>query len=884
MTAALASYPELGCTGGPYVITSQPGVRRDILCAGNPAVFDFVEKVLEEVIGLFPSKYIHIGGDESPRTRWRECPECQSLIRRAGLKADARHSAEDKLQGYFNTRIEEFLARHGRRLIGWDEIVDGGMSPDATVMSWRGTAGGIRAADEGFDVIMSPNSSLYFDYYQSANIDTEPPTIGGYIPLKKVYDTEPVPEELTPEQARHIIGVQANVWTTYMRTDTILEHMLLPRLAALAERAWSDREKDFTDFMMRLDRLVGFYDRDGYSHFPHFYDITGAFTADYARKAVGMTLSSLPGADIRYTLDGSEPTEESPLCTDTVWIGSPAAVRAVAVLPDGRRSEPFREEVTFNKATMKPIRLLTAPHPKYAAAVGILPVTAGCTDRAPQEHPNILFILSDDHTSQSWGIYGGILAPYAANDNIARLAAEGCVLDNAFCTNSISVPSQAAILTGQYSHLNGVYTLDDALRPEQDNIAKRLQQAGYRTALIGKWHLKKEPAGFDYYSVFHDQGTYRDPVFKTAENWMDDDKGVGGAVEKGFSTDLVTDKAIRWIKERDRTKPFSMFCHFKATHEPCDFPERFAHLYDGVRFPEPENLLEFGPAKSGRTFAGQPLETMAWRWNKAYTDPENWWTYYPELPFCGVEGDSVANRRAIYQKLVRDYLRCAAAIDDNIGRLLRTLDEEGLAENTVVIYVSDQGYFLGEHGFFDKRIMYEEPLRMPFVIRYPKEIPAGTRNGDIVTNVDFASLLADYAGAEPPQQAQGRSFRSNLAGDTPQEWPRSMYYRYWTQHEIRPAHMGIRNDRYKLIFFYGDRLGMTGSDDCVSTPSWEFYDLRTDPHENRNQYGNPAYAEVIGAMKREMLELRRQYKDTDEGSARMREIMETHYAPESAKH
>ncbi len=365
---------------------------------------------------------------------------------------------------------------------------------------------------------------------------------------------------------------------------------------------------------------------------------------------------------------------------------------------------------------------------------------------------------------------------------------------------------------------------------------------------------------------------------------MDDDKGVGGAVEKGFSTDLVTDKAIRWIKERDRTKPFSVFCHFKATHEPCDFPERFAHLYDGVRFPEPENLLEFGPAKSGRTFAGQPLETMAWRWNKAYTDPENWWTYYPELPFCGVEGDSVANRRAIYQKLVRDYLRCAAAIDDNIGRLLRTLDEEGLAENTVVIYVSDQGYFLGEHGFFDKRIMYEEPLRMPFVIRYPKEIPAGTRNGDIVTNVDFASLLADYAGAEPPQQAQGRSFRSNLAGDTPQDWPRSMYYRYWTQHEIRPAHMGIRNDRYKLIFFYGDRLGMTGSDDCVSTPSWEFYDLRTDPHENRNQYGNPAYAEVIGAMKREMLELHRQYKDTDEGSARMRKIMETHYAPESAKH
>lgn len=516
-----------------------------------------------------------------------------------------------------------------------------------------------------------------------------------------------------------------------------------------------------------------------------------------------------------------------------------------------------------------------------AVVAGLLPAAAGCGGPAPRQQPNILFILSDDHTSQSWGIYGGILGPYARHDNISRLADEGCVLDNAFCTNSISVPSRATILTGQYSHLNGVYTLDDALRPEQDNIAKRLQQAGYRTSLVGKWHLKKEPAGFDYYSVFHDQGTYRDPVFKTAENWMDDDAGIGGQVERGFSTDLVTDKAIRQIRERDPERPFAVFCHFKATHEPCDFPERFARLYDGVTFPEPDNLLEFGPEASGRTFPGQPLETMAWRWAKAYAEPDKWWTYYPELPFRGVEDDREANRRAIYQKLVRDYLRCAAAIDDNIGRLLDVLDEEGLAENTVVIYVSDQGYFLGEHGFFDKRIMYEEPLRMPFVIRYPGEIPAGTRNRDIVTNVDFASLLADYAGAEPPEGAQGRSFRANLAGHTPPDWRRSMYYRYWTQHEIRPAHMGIRDERYKLIFFYGDRLGRTGSDDVVTPPAWEFYDLATDPHENCNRYGDPAYAETIARMKREMLDLRRRYADTDDGSERMRRIMERCYAPET---
>ena len=515
-----------------------------------------------------------------------------------------------------------------------------------------------------------------------------------------------------------------------------------------------------------------------------------------------------------------------------------------------------------------------------AAALGLVPAATGCTQAPAEQRPNILFILSDDHTAQSWGIYGGILEPYAPNANIARLAREGCVLDNAFCTNSISVPSRAAILTGQYSHLNGVYTLDDALEPGRDNIAKQLQQAGYQTALVGKWHLKKEPSGFDYYSVFHDQGTYRDPVFKEAADWIDDDKGVGGHVERGFSTDLVTGKAIDWIRRRDKHKPFSMFCQFKATHEPCDFPERFAHLYDSVVFPEPENLLEFGPERSGRTFAGQPLETMAWRWNKAYTNPENWWTYYPELPFDGEGPDSVATRRAIYQKLVRDYLRCAAAIDDNIGRLLRLLDDEGLAENTIVVYVSDQGYFLGEHGFFDKRVMYEEPLRMPFVIRYPKEIPAASRNRDIVLNTDFAALLADYAGAEAPAGSQGRSFRENLAGRTPGNWRESMYYRYWTQHEIRPAHIGIRNDRYKLIFFYGDRLGMTGSDDCVSTPSWEFYDLAADPHENRNQYANPEYAQVIRRMKREMLELRRECGDTDEGSERMEEIMERWYDPE----
>lgn len=504
-------------------------------------------------------------------------------------------------------------------------------------------------------------------------------------------------------------------------------------------------------------------------------------------------------------------------------------------------------------------------------------VQAGTSDKSGKERPNILFILSDDHTSQSWGIYGGILSKYVQNENIRRLADEGCVLNNCFCTNSISVPSRAAILTGAYSHRNGVYTLDDALYPEADNIAKQMQKGGYQTALFGKWHLKKKPSGFDDFYVFHDQGEYIDPLMKNATNWVDDDVRKQGDTIKGFSTDIVTTQTINWIKNRDEDKPFMMLCHFKATHEPWDFPERLKHLYDDVEFPEPENMMEFGPAKSGRTFPGQQLENMGWRWETASKDPSAWWCQYPELPFSTQGMDSISARKHIYQKMIRDYLRCGAAIDDNIGRLLRFLDEEGLAENTIVVYVSDQGYFLGEHGFFDKRMMYEESLRMPFVIRYPKEIKAGTRNDDIILNIDFASLLADYAGVNTPENSQGRSFRSNLKGETPDDWRKEMYYRYWTQHQIRPAHMGIRNERYKLMFLYGDKLHTKGSEDKISTPSWEFFDLQTDPYEDKNQYNNPIYAKVIEQMKKDLLQLRQDTGDTDPDSPRMQQIFNEYW-------
>lgn len=514
--------------------------------------------------------------------------------------------------------------------------------------------------------------------------------------------------------------------------------------------------------------------------------------------------------------------------------------------------------------------LLPLCAPLHAEKKAAEPATSG--------KPNILFILSDDHTSQSWGIYGGILSRYVQNKNIQRLADEGCVLDNCFCTNSISSPSRAAILTGQYSHNNGVYSLEDGLSPEKDNIAKAMQAGGYQTAVIGKWHLKKRPAGFDYFYVFHDQGEYWNPVFKSAENWVDDSEGKQGEEVKGFSTDLVTDRTIEWIKNRDKTKPFMMCCHFKATHEPWDYPDRFKDLYEDVAFPEPATMMEFGPEKSGRAFTGQQLENLGWRWETASKAPDKWWCKYPGLPFSTQGMEKEAARKKIYQKFIKDYLRCGAAIDDNIGRLLQMLDDEKLTENTIVVYVSDQGYFLGEHGFFDKRMMYEESLRMPFVIRYPKEIPAGTRNKDLILNVDFASLLADYAGIRPPAGVQGSSFRDNLKGQTPGDWRPAMYYRYWTHHGIRPAHMGIRTDRYKLMFLYGDRLTTAGSDDTPTTPAWEFHDLQADPYENHNSYNDPRYAGIIKELKTRLLELRKQNGDEDEKtSPRMKEIMDTYY-------
>ncbi|MFT7033126.1 MAG: arylsulfatase A-like enzyme [Cyclobacteriaceae bacterium] len=504
----------------------------------------------------------------------------------------------------------------------------------------------------------------------------------------------------------------------------------------------------------------------------------------------------------------------------------------------------------------------------------VLLAILGCSSEK-RTQPNILFIMSDDHTAQAWGIYGGVLKDHVKNDNISRLADEGAILNNVFCTNSICVPSRASILTGQYSHKNGVYTLSQGLSPDSMNIAKSMQRSGYETAIIGKWHLRKKPSGFDHFMVLPGQGRYHDPILKTQNDWQDGNKG--GVAYKGFSSDVIGDFSLEWLSQRAKDKPFFLMTHFKATHEPFDYPERYKDLYKGVEIPEPASLYDFGPETTGRTFSGQRLDYLTERWVRASANGNTSNMKYPGLPFS-VEGlDSVQMRDKTYQKFVKDFMKCGAAIDDNIGRLLDYLEKSGEAENTVVIYTADQGYFLGEHGFFDKRMIYEESMRMPFVIRYPKEIKGGSRIDDIILNIDFASLFADYAGNNNSDFGQGKSFRSNLEGNTSDEWRKSMYYRYWAHTGVRPAHFGIRNERYKLAFFYGQPLGLAGTKNEPTEPAWEFYDLQKDPNENHNAYRETEYSQVINSMKKELLQQKANVGDTDDLFPEMELLLEKNW-------
>lgn len=363
--ATLATFPELGCTGGPYEVWTQWGVSDDVICAGNEDAMLLLEDVLAEVIELFPSQYIHIGGDECPKVRWAKCPKCQARIKAEGLKADKNHTAEERLQSYVISRMEKFVESKGRRIIGWDEILEGGLAPNATVMSWRGMEGGYEAAKQKHDAIMVPSSHLYFDYYQTTDTENEPLAIGGYVPLEKVYSFEPVPEGLTEEEQKHIIGLQANLWVEYISTFKHVQYMVLPRMDALAEVQWTDpSKKEFKTFLPRLLRMTELYDVLGYNYAKHIFDVNAQLVPDTEKGVLTVTLSTQGNGDIYYTLDGSMPTASSQKYEAPVEVKENAEIKAVVVRPSGSSRE-FSEKVYFSKATMKPVTLKEEPSRGY---------------------------------------------------------------------------------------------------------------------------------------------------------------------------------------------------------------------------------------------------------------------------------------------------------------------------------------------------------------------------------------------------------------------------------------------------------------------------------------------------------------------------------------
>ena len=502
-----------------------------------------------------------------------------------------------------------------------------------------------------------------------------------------------------------------------------------------------------------------------------------------------------------------------------------------------------------------------------------------------EKRPNILFIMSDDHTSQAVGAYGGRLAALNPTPTIDSLADEGMVFENAFCQNAICVPSRASIMTGQTSAANGVFTLSGALPKKQQYLAIEMGKAGYQTAVIGKWLLRERPEAFDYYKVLPGQGSYSDPIFF--------ESGATGVYEKryrgvmtqlkgtvkmeGHSSDCIADSALEWFKtRRDADKPFFLKLHFKAPHDYFSYAPRYESYLADVTIPEPENMRDRKNHGSIAT-RGQNDElvpyigTSVGRRNprRNYTNSGGWSKQLDHSASdAAIQGEA-------YQGYLKAYLRCVKGVDDNLARVIEYLKAEGLYDNTVIIYTGDQGFYLGEHDYIDKRWPYEESMRMPFIVRYPQAVQVG-RHDAIIENIDYAPMMLDYAGVDTPDYMQGRSFRAILeTGKEPEGWKQSAYYHYWTHmngHD-NPASIAIRTKRYKLILFYGAPKSAT---EPVTPPAWELYDLKSDPSEDNNVYDNPEYAPVIAELK-EALKTRRAELGEDSDEYGCNKIIEAYW-------
>lgn len=518
--------------------------------------------------------------------------------------------------------------------------------------------------------------------------------------------------------------------------------------------------------------------------------------------------------------------------------------------------------------------------------------------QSKQERPNIIFIMSDDHCAQAIGAYGSRLASLNPTPNIDKLAEEGMLFTNVFCTNSISTPSRANIMTGQYCQRNGVLDLYGKLPPEKQYLSAEMQKAGYTTAVVGKWHLTETPTNFDYYLVLPGQGEYYDPIMYTNKGGVKKKVRFDSTVERevsvkeftGYSSDVITDETISWLNTRDRSKPFFLMFHFKAPHDMFVYAKRDSDYLKDVEIPEPDNMYDQPGPNFGSIAtrgAGDSLIHVIGS-SISRRGMRNYGQYYD----VGKDKSDREFTHICYQNYVKDYLRCVKSVDDNIGRFMNYLRDNNLFDNTIIIYTGDQGIFLGEHDFMDKRWMYDEAMRMPLIIWYPKMIQAGSKSDWIINNTDFAPTILDLAGLNTPDYMQGHSFIEALEGKPePANWRKETYYRYWmhmAHGHNNPAHFGIRTKKYKLIFFYGtDFTNILGGSEVtkfngnrfwVNTPAaWEFYDLEKDSGEMNNRYNDPEYQKVIAKLKKQLKKIRKELDETDRNFPKIEKIIKEHW-------
>ena len=547
------------------------------------------------------------------------------------------------------------------------------------------------------------------------------------------------------------------------------------------------------------------------------------------------------------------------------------------------------------------------------AALSCIAVTAQAQQKAAAatQRPNIVYIMCDDHAFQCISAYGSPISKLAPTPNIDRIAERGMRFDRAFVENSLSTPSRACLMTGLYSNQNGQRQLGEGIDTTRTFFTEQLQQAGYQTAVVGKWHMGCDPKGFDYYHIYNDQGQYYNPQYRGTDT---DGKYI---VEEGYSTDLTTDHALSFIEHRDTNKPFCLLLHHKAPHRNWLANTKYFGMYDNVNFPMPETFYDDYETRGSAVRTQKMSVTKDMRWEQDFKVPEmldtanadSWDSYLslmnevnrmnPEQRIAWGKYYFPRNRRLLearltgkeldewkYQNYIRDYMSVIKSVDESVGRVLDYLDSHGLTDNTIIVYTSDQGFYMGEHGWFDKRFMYEESLRTPLLIAYPVHIQPGTVCNKLVQNIDYAPTFLDLAGISKPKELPGRSLTPLFkAGDKVKGWRNSIYYHYYdypTYHMVR-KHDGVRTDRYKLIHFYGaggldavkenkyQRQPGTREHGCMkyltslgyfepkdSAVNYnELYDLQADPHELNNLYGKPGYEKITKQLQKQLTDYRK---------------------------